>query len=329
MDNWPLTILSLFADDTDLYLEPSEECISSVINELTLFGKHSGCRANISKTKCIPLGSTKSNDTLISGLANRYGPSFMDNSFTALGINFNNGSSIQDLCKDNYENKIAKAQSWINTWGRRDLSLIGKCTIIKSLILSQFTYLIIPLPTPSETLIKTIDTLIFHFLWGCKRDKLNRDVVTRTRTHGGLDLFMPRDFIISLKVTLINKLISKSFQHKWKDIVTQQLTYPEHVAISIENGLARRKCHFTQNLLDCYTEWKTRTAASSSSTMDHCIWANCNITDIGAKLWNQSLMDIGVIYLSNFISDDGSVMQMTYDQFIRKWDLAPWDLSPT
>ncbi len=110
-------LLSLFADDIDLFLEPSEDCISEVIHELSIFGQHSGCRANISKTKGVPLGATKMNYALMSGLANRYGPNFIDNSFKTLGINFNNSSSIQELCKINYENKMEKAHSWSKTCG--------------------------------------------------------------------------------------------------------------------------------------------------------------------------------------------------------------------
>ncbi len=210
--------------------------MAAVISELTVFGQYSGCKPNIDKTICIPLGAAKADNRLTDELKERYGRDFISDSFTALGITFNNHSSINEICNLNYNSKIAKAQSRIKSWSKRDLSLIGKCTIIKSLIMAQFTYLIIPLPTPSETIIKTIDTLIFHFLWGCKRDKIKRVVVTRAREYGGLGLFSTHDFILSLKVSLLNKVLDTSFQHNWKDIVINQLKFPDHVKISIENG---------------------------------------------------------------------------------------------
>ena len=80
----------------------------------------------------------------------------------------------------NYEAKITKAKSWVNIWNRRDLTVLGKVTIIKSLIYSQFSYLAIPLIKPPKSLIKSIDTLTFHFLWGCKRDKIKREVIKKT-----------------------------------------------------------------------------------------------------------------------------------------------------
>ena len=57
----------------------------------------------------------------------------------------------------NYEARITKAKSWVSIWNRRDLTLMGKVTIIKSLIYSQFSYLAIPLIKPSNSLIKSID----------------------------------------------------------------------------------------------------------------------------------------------------------------------------
>ena len=115
--------------------------------------------------------------------------------------------------KVNYEAKITKAKSWVDVWGRRDLTLMGKVTIIKSLIYSQFSYLAIPLIKPSSSLIKMIDTLTFNFLWGCKRDKIKREVVKRRVNDGGLDIFEFSDFFTSLK--LIYNTYQKSHQPKF------------------------------------------------------------------------------------------------------------------
>ena len=42
-------LLSLFADDTDLYHRASIECLEALILELTAFGEHSGCKFNVKK----------------------------------------------------------------------------------------------------------------------------------------------------------------------------------------------------------------------------------------------------------------------------------------
>ena len=76
---------------------------------------------------------------------------------------------------------------------------------------------------PSKDILSKVNTLIFHFLWGCERDKIKIDVITRSKQEGGLDIFYPIDFILSQKLTLLNKLFNSAFEHAWKDIIVQQL----------------------------------------------------------------------------------------------------------
>ena len=55
-------LLSLFADDTDLFIQASLECLEAVLRDFAEFGDHSGCKCNVEKSKlCIPLGGAKNN----------------------------------------------------------------------------------------------------------------------------------------------------------------------------------------------------------------------------------------------------------------------------
>ena len=202
--------------------------MEAVILELTAFGEHSGCKCNVEKTICIPLGRAKHNINLLNHISDKkYGPDFVQNKLTALGINFANSLSIPEIMEVNYEARITKAKSWVSIWNRRDLTLMGKVTIIKSLIYSQFSYLAIPLIKPSNSLIKSIDTLTFNFLWGCKRDKVKREVIKGTISEGGLGLFDFSEFLISLKLTLIKKLIDQKFTDNGKRFLLVSLNFQQ------------------------------------------------------------------------------------------------------
>lgn len=325
-------LLSLFADDTDLFLEPSVDCIRAVISELNDFGLYSGCKPNLNKTKCIPLGSTRNDTVFLSYLNDTYSSDeepFVVHSFTALGINFDNHSSIRDICSRNYLEKLEKASAAVKSWSKRDLTLLGKCTLIKSIIMSQFTYLIQPLLTPCNNIVKAINTLIFNFLWGNKKDKIKRDIVCSPREQGGLGLFYPIDFITSLKVSLISKLLDNSFKHAWKDIITRQLKFPNHIIICIENGLLanNNRGGFSENLLNSYQEWKSKCSIAGECTINHCIWGNDKITDIGSSLWNTELIYKGIMYLTDFITENGDILP--YPNFLRRWGLSNRQVSTT
>ena len=145
--------------------------------------------------------------------------------------------------------------------------MFGKVTIIKSLIFSQIIYVVAPLPRPSARIINKLNTIIFN-LWGCKREKIKREVVTRSRQEGGLGIFITDDFILRLKFSLIGKIFNQSFSHTWKDIFINQLRYPDTPLISVENGRVGKNSIFTKDLIDCYEEWKLRVAANTAG----CAW---------------------------------------------------------
>ena len=57
------------------------------------------------------------------------------------------------------------------------MTIIGRLTLIKCFLMSQFVYLINPLPSPSKKLIIQINGLLYKFLWGGGREKLKRELI--------------------------------------------------------------------------------------------------------------------------------------------------------
>ena len=92
-----------------------------------------------------------------------------------LGITMTTNGKYEDLIKLNYDEKKAKIKiNIIQSWSKRSLTLFGKVTIIKSLIVPQLTYLLSVLPNPEQNYLKDIDSLIFNFLWDNKPSKIKR-----------------------------------------------------------------------------------------------------------------------------------------------------------
>ena len=309
-------LLSLYADDTDIFLSATATSLEAVLGELRAFGTVSGCKCNIDKTKCVPLGSTKYDSNLINFISNKYGSDFLTNKFTALGVDFDNVNTIQKISDDNFLEKFERAKSRTKYWGSRDLTIFGKVTIIKTIIMSQFVYLFIPLPRPSNKQIQNLTKFIFNFLWGGKPDKIKRDIVTRDREYGGLNMIYPSDFILSLKLKLLQKIGDLKFRHPWKSILINQLNHPEHIGICFENQLVTPHFTFTYDLVSSYIEWRDRCAAANSKGVNQCVWGNKHITDIGSKLWQSKLIECNVNYISDFVDEKGYIL--TYDDFCIK-----------
>ena len=79
----------------------------------------------------------------------------------------------------NWENKLEKMQRLLDNWRSRNLTLFGRVTIIKSLVLSQVVHLLM-FNTVPLIIIKKINKMFFRFLWQTRAEKVRRcDVVKK------------------------------------------------------------------------------------------------------------------------------------------------------
>ena len=85
-------------------------------------------------------------------------------------------SNLQELQHINFEPKLKKFRQILNIWQSRDLTVMGKIQIIRSLAIPQFTYLVSVIPGPDEKLTKELNSSMFRFIWNGKPDKIKRKV---------------------------------------------------------------------------------------------------------------------------------------------------------
>ena len=84
----------------------------------------------------------------------------------------------------NFNERIKKMQQLINIWTSRSLSLKGKITIIRSIILPQIQFLFSMVYVPKEILDK-VDKILFQFLWNNKPPKIRRNTIIAPISEGG------------------------------------------------------------------------------------------------------------------------------------------------
>ena len=94
----------------------------------------------------------------------------------------------EDLKQLSYYEKKVKIKNSIQSWSKRTLTLFGKVTIIKSLIVPQLTYLLSILPNRGHNYLKDIYSLIFNFLWDNKPSKIKREIILQKTNQGGLNI---------------------------------------------------------------------------------------------------------------------------------------------
>ena len=208
--------ISAYADDILCFLDGDVNSCRALFDDLGVFAKYSGLKPNIHKTQAFWAGSNKDqNEDML-----------MDFNFTwtkklkVLGIVFANEENLAN--EENYNSKLRVIQSVIKDWKRRYITARGKITLIKTLLLSKLTHILISLPRPSEDFMKRLKSALFGFIWGSKVDKLQRLSICKPYIKGGLEMVDIDTHIEGLKATWVRREIKS--EHSWTQLFKESVS---------------------------------------------------------------------------------------------------------
>ena len=175
--------LSQYADDLTLILG-DDISIQNALSTVNEFSKVSGLLLNVKKSNAMWLGKWKERPDQLFDLK-------WNNIVKILGVYFNNSVSAGDIL-ENWEPKINNIKVLINTRSKRNLSLSGRVIIIKSLLLSQITHLLMSLRAPSDVILQ-VNNLLYKFLWNKSTykkgsERVKRGTVIQAYDCGGLNM---------------------------------------------------------------------------------------------------------------------------------------------
>ena len=193
--------ISQFADDTTLFMQFNEKNLRICMSILNEFHLISGLKINVEKTKAIKFGvSRDSRMTLCDDL-----DLVWTQEFTSLGIDYNIKylNRITDL---NLEGKLKEMEKLISVWKIRNLTLIGKITIIKTLLISKIIHILLSLPRPSEEFFVKIEKVFLNFLWQNKPPKFKLSNLEKLIACGGLQFPDLRKIDIGMKASWLKRL---------------------------------------------------------------------------------------------------------------------------
>ena len=97
--------------------------------------------------------------------------------FKVLGVTFS--TVTKQMNEINYDTKLVEIKNILNAWKRRQLTPLGKITVIKTLAMSKITHLFINLPDPPDIFLRDLETALFQFLWDGKQSKISKRVVCK------------------------------------------------------------------------------------------------------------------------------------------------------
>lgn len=192
-----------YADDTNVFVSDIQS-VRKILIFIELFELVSGAKLNKQKTFGMWLGRWRGRSDQPVGLNwTNEGKKFYG---VYLGTN--------ECSKKNWDIIISKFQKCVNLYGCRDLSFRGRSTILKAVLCSSIWYVgsLILMP---ENVRRTLNKLLFTFLWKNQPEAIKRETLFNEFQKGGLNIVDIQTKLESLLVKQVLQLI-KGTKAKWK-----------------------------------------------------------------------------------------------------------------
>ena len=71
---------------------------------------------------------------------------------------------IENITKNNINEKIEAMKNKLHAWGCHKITLIGKITILKCLVMSKITHILQSLPSPHNVTLRMLDDMYYKFI---------------------------------------------------------------------------------------------------------------------------------------------------------------------
>jgi predicted DNA-binding antitoxin AbrB/MazE fold protein len=187
------------ADDTTAFLKDLDSLKETLLT-LEKFKVLAGLKLNLSKSEAMWLGIKANCSDKPLGLRWVRG-------VKALGIHFSYNE--KEVEEKNFTEKLKELKTLLAIWGQRDLSVIGRILVFKSLAFSKIIYQCNNLAVP-EDFLKQLNQVAFQFIWSHKPEKVKRTVVVANYENGGLKMLDVVSFVEAQKVMWVKRLLKRT-----------------------------------------------------------------------------------------------------------------------
>ena len=206
------------------------------------------------------------------------------------------------LVEKNVKQRLKKIANLINLWKSRGLSIHGKVSIIKAILLPKMIYPSSFLSTPAM-IIKEFNALVFSFLWNGK-DKVIRRSTYAPYDSGGLRMIDYETIVKALRLSWLKRIVDVECCGFWKH-------YPTYL-LSNKGGLFFLECNydvkqtnilpiFYQELLSWWAE--LREIVDPDRGHEYILWNNKKILTEGKTVFYRHYFDKGVIFTKDLLYD--------------------------
>ena len=266
-------LLSAYADDTTFFVADLDS-IKALIKLFGEFSKFSGLKLNQKKCEVCGIGVKKGEVVALCGFKV---VDLNTDSIRVLGVHFSYNKAI--CHQRNFVDVIKKIEDVIKIWRLRNLTILGKICIFKSLAFSKIVYISYLSTVPSD-FISNLELIHTKFIWNNKAAKIKHSTLIGDYVGGGLrDIDIKAKFD-SLHLSWIARLYDGNF-HPWKLIPTFLFKKLSQCSSSIfqpnleiDSSQFNLFPSFYRNLVHKWSSFAHSEPLTVSSILSESIWHN-------------------------------------------------------
>jgi exonuclease III len=289
--------LSCYADDVCIFVQDvnSASIVMDVLNE---FRKCSSLKVNTNKTEAMWIGSLRTNNDKPLNIV-------WTTTLKILGIYFSYDDNV--MMSLNYDDKIKTLSNVLNMWKQRDLTVLGKITIIKTFGLASLLYTSAMIGMPLSVQ-KKVNSIIYQCIWKGP-DRVKRSVMCGGLDDGGVKMVDLKSKVNAQAVMWLKRLTMVN-PSGWKHIL---LTYLNKIG-----GESILECNFNHhklpdnippfylNALRLWSEINFSEPKNANEACNQVIWNNQFILIGNESVYYSKFAEAGFHTLYDFIEDNGN-----------------------
>lgn len=174
--------VSAYADDLMFSLTNPSISLPNLLREFATYGALSNLKINFAKSEAMGVGIPENQ---LEHLQSSFKFKWTTNALKYLGTLIpQTFTRIYDL---NFPPLLKSIKALLTKWHTGLHSWIGRCKILKMMILPKFLYLMQALPTHIPTsYFKQIQSTFTNFIWAKRRPRISHKLLVLPKQHGGL-----------------------------------------------------------------------------------------------------------------------------------------------
>nr|BAC82624.1 pol-like protein [Ciona intestinalis] len=316
------TKLSLLADDTVIYTRGNLQDFNLIFQILRRFGHASGSVTNLNKSNAFYVG-TKRNCTM-RPMGNE-GLAWPNDQITYLGVVIPLEMQSKRIFTLNSATIIKKVDIRLNIWSSRALTLLGKITVIKSLIIPILTYKLTVLPEiPPQTFINKLKQKLFRFIWKSKWEKINRTKMCTDIERGGAGMIDIETYLLTLNLRWIRNVLDPNYHASWK-LIEKEFVDQNIMTVAMLSPM-RDGCADFRRIFPLRALHKSvillrrlfkKGIISDYRTDPRLLWLNPKIKTKQQSFLIEQFLTHGISSYHDLINEKGEYMG--YNEIIKKW----------